>query len=472
MRLTFDDGTLLLEGAPDSVPYAEWDDRVDEYRAQAYRYHDLHQWATPSSRDRDQQTLAQATMASEPVEDDARAYSDLALSPAVAIEPRGYQQAALEAWIDHGRRGSVVLPTGSGKTFLAIQAIADAGVSTLVVVPTIDLLNQWHATLTNAFGDQLPDDVGVLGGGSHTITDVTVTTYDSAYRYINEYGDQFGLLVVDEVHHLPAPTYQQIPEMMIAPYRLGLTATYERADDQHEVLDELLGPVVYEEDVDELTGEYLSDYETIHLEVELTADERDQYNEEYQLYRDYVDSHDFDIWKERGYQEFLKRSSYDPQGRRALVAKQRAEEIARTAEKKLETLDNLLKRHYDDRTIIFTANNDFAYEISQEFVIPCITHQTATEERTDLLDRFRTGEYSMLVTSQVLDEGIDVPAANVGIILSGSASKRQYAQRLGRILRPTEDRQPARLYEIIAANTKETYVSQHRRQGVRTDADS
>jgi len=470
MRLTFDDGTLVLEDAPDSVPYAEWDDRVDEYRTQAYRYHDLRQWAAPSSRD--QQTLAQATMAGDSFGDDARSYSDLALSPAVAIEPRDYQQAALEAWIDHDRRGSVVLPTGSGKTFLAIQAIADAGVSTLVVVPTIDLLNQWHATLTNAFGEQLPDDVGVLGGGSHTITDVTVTTYDSAYRYINEYGDQFGLLVVDEVHHLPAPTYRQIPEMTIAPYRLGLTATYERADDQHEDLDELLGPVVYEEDVDELTGEYLSDYETIHLEVELTADERERYDEEYQLYRDYVDSHDFDIWKERGYQEFLKRSSYDSQGRRALVAKQRAETIARTAEKKLDTLDTLLKRHYDDRTIIFTANNDFAYEISQEFVIPCITHQTATEERTDLLDRFRTGEYSMLVTSQVLDEGIDVPAANVGIILSGSASKRQYAQRLGRILRPTEDRQPARLYEIIAANTKETYVSQHRRQGVGTDADS
>ena len=316
-------------------------------------------------------------------------------------------------------------------------------------------MNQWHATLTNAFGNQLPDEVGVLGGGSHNVTDITVTTYDSAYRYINEYGDRFGLLVVDEVHHLPAPTYQQIPEMMIAPYRLGLTATYERADGQHKALEELIGPVVYEEDVDELAGEYLSEYETIHLKVELTAEERERYDEEYQIYRDYVDSHEFDIWKEEGYAEFLKRTSYDPQGRRALIAKQRAEEIARTAEKKLDTLDNLLKRHYDDRTIIFTANNDFAYDISQEFIVPCITHQTGTEERTEILNRFRSGEYSMLVTSQVLDEGIDVPAANVGIILSGSASKRQYAQRLGRILRPTDDRQPARLYEIITANTKE-----------------
>ena len=462
MRLSFDDGTLLLEDAPDAVPHAEWDDRVDEYRAPAQYYQEISEWATGEG----QATLQESTATVTEFEDTARGYSEFDLTPAVAIEPRDYQQEALEAWRDNNRRGSVILPTGSGKTFLAVQAIADAGVSTLVVVPTIDLMNQWHATLTNAFGDQLPDGVGVLGGGSHNVTNITVTTYDSAYRYINEYGDQFGLLVVDEVHHLPAPTYQQIPEMTIAPYRLGLTATYERADEKHKVLEDLLGAVVYQEEVKELTGKYLSEYETIHLQVELTADERETYNEEYQLYRDYIDSHDIELWKEDGYQEFLKRTSYDPQGRRALIAKQRAETIARTAEKKLDTLDNLLKRHYDDRTIIFTANNEFAYEISQEFIIPCITHQTATDERTEILERFRTGEYSMLATSQVLDEGIDVPAANVGIILSGSASKRQYAQRLGRILRPTDDNQPARLYEIITEDTMETYVSDRRRQGV------
>ena len=469
MRLSFDDGTLLLEDAPDTVPYAEWDDRVDEYRAQAQHYRDIRQWATESDG---QATLGESTATVAKLEDEARAYSDFYLTPSVAIEPRDYQQDALSAWQDNNRQGSVVLPTGSGKTFLAVQAIADAGVSTLVVVPTIDLMNQWHATLTNAFGDQLPDGVGVLGGGSHEIADITVTTYDSAYRYINEYGDQFALLVVDEVHHLPAPTYQQIPEMTIAPYRLGLTATYERADGAHEELEDLLGTVVYREEVNELAGEFLSEYETIHLQVGLTDDERTTYDEEYQIYRDYVDSHDFDLWKENGYAEFLKRTSYDPQGRRALVAKQRAEKIARTAEKKLDTLDNLLKRHYDDRTIIFTANNEFAYKISQEFVVPCITHQTETEERTEILERFRTGEYSMLATSQVLDEGIDVPSANVGIILSGSASKRQYAQRLGRILRPTDDRQPARLYEIITEDTMETYVSERRRQGVTASADS
>ena len=468
MRIEFDDGTLLLHDAPEDVPYAEWDDRVDEYRAQAFRYRKILEWAGESNAE--QTTLQQGF--DQEVEDSARAYLDLHLEPALQIEPREYQQAALDAWRGHDRRGSVVLPTGSGKTFLGLQAIADAGVSTLVVAPTIDLMNQWHGTLTNAFVDQLSEPIGVLGGGSHEISTITVTTYDSAYRYINEYGNQFGLLIVDEEHHLPAPTYRQIPEMMIAPYRLGLTATYERPDGKHELLDELIGSVVYEEEVDELAGEYLSEYETIHMQVELTDDKRPRYNEEYQIYRDYVDSHEFDLWKDDGYQEFLRRTSYDPEGRRALIAKQRAESIALTAEKKLDTLDTLLKRHHDDRAIIFTANNAFAYDISQEFIVPCITHQTETEERTEILERFRTGDYSMLATSQVLDEGIDVPAANVGIILSGSASKRQYAQRLGRILRPTDDRQPARLYEIIAADTVENYVSQRRREGVKASADS
>ena len=469
MRLEFDEGTLLLENAPETVPYVEWDDRVDAYRAQAYRYRALLEWAGQWAESGDQATLQDGF--SHDVADAARAYPDLALTPALQIEPRDYQEAALAAWRTHDRQGTVILPTGSGKTFLGLQAIADAGVSALVVTPTIDLMNQWHATLTNAFGDQLTEEVGVLGGGSHEIAALTVTTYDSAYRYIDEYGDRFGLLITDETHHLAAETYLQIPEMTIAPYRLGLTATYERADGREQLLEDRMGPVVYEEAVDDLAGEFLSEYETIQMSVELTSEERTAYDEEYQLYRDYVDSHDFDLWKEQGYAEFLKRTSYDPQGRRALVGKQRAERIALTATKKLDTLDNLLKRHHDDRVIVFTANNDFAYDISREFILPCITHQTDTDERTEILERFRSGEYSMLATSQVLDEGIDVPAANVGIILSGSASKRQYAQRLGRILRPTDDRQPARLYEIITTDTMETYVSQRRRDGVSSSAD-
>src|SRR5699024_9449509 len=191
MRVEFDGGTLQLREASEDVPDAEWDDRVEDYRAPAYRYRPLLEWADAWDNENStsavqeparQETIQSATVA---VEDTARAYPQLALDPALQIEPREYQQAALDAWRTHDRRGSVVLPTGSGKTFLGIQAIADAGVGTLVVAPTIDLMNQRHATLANALGDQLPPRsgdgpehaVGVLGGGTHEIRPITVTTY-------------------------------------------------------------------------------------------------------------------------------------------------------------------------------------------------------------------------------------------------------------------------------------------------------
>ena len=184
--LEFDGGTLLVRDADEDVPYVEWDDRVEEYRAPAYRYREILEWAnewesqdTTHSRSVEEKSPHQETMSSaiDVGEDRARAYPELALEPALQIEPREYQQAALDAWRAHGRKGSVVLPTGSGKTFLGVQAIADAGVGTLVVAPTIDLMNQWHATLTNAFGDQLShrsgdepgQAVGVLGGGTHDV---------------------------------------------------------------------------------------------------------------------------------------------------------------------------------------------------------------------------------------------------------------------------------------------------------------
>ena len=143
MRVEFDGGTLLLREASEDIPYAEWDDRVEELRAPAYRYRPLLDWANTWNNDGSpsagQESAHQETIQSSTgtVEDMARASLELALAPALQIEPREYQQAALDAWRTHDRRGSVVLPTGSGKTFLGIQAIADAGVAPLVVAPTM-----------------------------------------------------------------------------------------------------------------------------------------------------------------------------------------------------------------------------------------------------------------------------------------------------------------------------------------------
>jgi len=120
-------------------------------------------------------------------------------------------------------------------------------------------------------------------------------------------------------------------------------------------------------------------------------------------------------------------------------------------------------RHRGDRALIFTSDNDTVYKISRGFLIPAITHQTKVKERHETLARFNAGEYPFLVTSRVLNEGVDVPAANVGIVLSGSGTVREHVQRLGRILRRVEGKR-AVLYEVVAEDTAEEFTSSRRRQ--------
>lgn len=147
-----------------------------------------------------------------------------------------------------------------------------------------------------------------------------------------------------------------------------------------------------------------------------------------------------------------------------MLAHREAKEIALGTDGKLRILANLLTQHYTERTLIFTADNATVYRISQEFLIPAITHQTPVKERHEILTRFREGEYKTLVASHVLNEGVDVPAASVAIILSGTGSAREYIQRLGRILRKGKEKNKlARLYEVVAEDTSEEGTSQRRR---------
>jgi superfamily II DNA or RNA helicase len=125
-----------------------------------------------------------------------------------------------------------------------------------------------------------------------------------------------------------------------------------------------------------------------------------------------------------------------------------------------------LREHRDQPTLIFTAHNRFAYEIARRHLIPVITHQTKAAERKAILDGFRDGTYRAIVTSKVLNEGVDVPEAKVAVVLGGSASAREYVQRLGRVLRKHGNAQ-AVLYEIIARKTVDERIAQQRQSGVK-----
>ncbi len=375
------------------------------------------------------------------------------------FEARDYQSEAVDSWVKAGHRGIVVLPTGAGKTILAIIAMERLQVATLIVVPTIVLVEQWRSVLANAFGVE----VGALGGGSSEIKPITVSTYDSAALRARELGDKFALIVFDEVHHLPAPSNALIALSYVAPYRLGLTATLGSDEEVIGELEQLVGPVIYEKRVDELAGRHLSDYTVHTINVPLSPSEKLEYERQFAVYKGFLQRRGIRIRSARDYLLFVKRSGVDPEARRALMGRNTAMDIALNSKSKEEYLRGLLAANPNEKALIFTRHNKLVYRISRSLLIPALTHPTVKEEREEILDRFRRGVYKRIITSQVLDEGVDVPDASLAVILSGTGSSREFIQRLGRVLRKKEGKQ-ANLYELVSFGTAETRLSRRRKE--------
>ena len=438
--LRYDRGSLLIHGEV-GTPYGQWDPRVGAFRAMAIYYREILAYLDRS------RILYRDEAANPPPAPTLSCHAEL----------RPYQKAALDAWFDAGRRGVVVLPTAAGKTFVALKAIEKLNVATLVVVPTLDLLDQWRQLLSNQFGIE----VGAYGGGDDMLRSLTVSTYDSAYIRAEQLGAKFMFIIFDEVHHLPAPSYSQIAEMYIAPYRMGLTATYEREDGGHHELPRLVGGRVYQLEVDALAGKHLSPYTHEQILVDLTPDEQKLYRREYGVFTNYLKRKRVALRSPEDFRRFIMRTGSDPEAREALLARNKALKTALNSEAKIKALGEFLNVYGEEKILIFTRYNQLVYRISRRFLIPAITYQTPREERKEILEKFKAGEYRAIVTSQVLDEGVDVPDASVGFILGGTGSSREYIQRLGRILRKRAGKQ-AKLIEIVARETVETRISQRR----------
>src|SRR5215218_6812484 len=319
IELFYEAGTLVATGASSGLPEAfVWDGRTRQWRAPASAYREM---------------VLSLRAQGVPHEDRASAFEKIPLESRVAMEPRPYQKEALGAWRRDSLRGVVVLPTGAGKTAVAVSAIERVGRSTLVVVPTLALLKQWYSVLQDAFGGSVT--IGLLGGGYHEITPLTVTTYDSAYIHAERYGDRFAL---------------------------GLTATPERPDGGHGLLPELVGPVVYRRSPEDLAGTYLAPFELVRIPIELTAQERFDYAQAEAVYRDFLDKHRLPMRSPEDWQRFIMVASTSHSGgREALLAARQRREIREGAMRKGATLETLLRRHWDDRVIVFAKSVDEVY---------------------------------------------------------------------------------------------------------------
>jgi superfamily II DNA or RNA helicase len=443
--LRFEGGTLVLDGVgPEALPAGfTWDPRIARARAEACAYGEFLREADGLE-----------------FEDNARAYERLEALPVLSRRtPRDYQAEAVASWRAARWRGIVVLPTGAGKSLVAELCIASVKRSALVVVPTLDLLSQWYGNLRAAFGEAL---VGVLGGGTHDIRPLTVATYDSVFLHAERYGDRFGLVIWDEVHHLPAPGYSRAARCLMAPARLGLTATLERPDGAHLGLDALVGPVVYRREITELAGTFLAPYRTETIAVRLSPEDMAEYQRLRGIYRSFVDRNRIRMSAPDGWQRFLMLAARSKEGRAAHAAYRESRRLEQGNATKMEVVRQLVAEEWGRRTLLFTNDNATAMRISRELLVPLITHRTDVKERRAFLDAFAAGDLPILATSRVLNEGVDLPEAEVGIVVSGTSTVREMVQRLGRILRPREGKQ-AVLYELVADGTSEANASDRRR---------
>ncbi len=442
--LRFDRGTLRLDDLPASYdpPRAIWDDRTACFRAPAYAYDAL---------------LRDAR--SRGVRVDDRVASARLAAPLGCRAPslRDYQQAALDSWCLRGR-GVVVLPTGAGKTRVAIAAIASCAVPALVLCPTRALLDQWEREVGRAYDG----DVGVMGDGERRLEPLTVMTFASAHRHLDVHGARFGIVVVDEAHHAASGFVAEALEMCVAPLRLGLTATAPRAGSAEEArLADLVGPIVCELGVADLIGTHLAPLDLVQLRVALDPDERDRYERSYRpfatLRAAFARARPGSDWP-----SLVRALGMSSDGRAALRGFQRASALAAFPSAKRALVRTLLARHRDARTLVFAASTDDAYAIGQDNLVPVITADIGRAEREEILARFSGGRYRAIVSARVLNEGIDVPDASVAIVVGSSLGAREHVQRVGRVLRPAPGKR-ALVYDLVTSATTDDRRASSRR---------
>ncbi|HET9489319.1 MAG TPA: DEAD/DEAH box helicase family protein [Methylomirabilota bacterium] len=442
--LSFDRGSLRLD-APATVqvpPYFVWDERVSAWRTAAVNHFRI---------------CEDAATYRLPLADQAPRFFP-APSLKTALPPlRPDQQMAIEAWEQAGGRGVIVKPTGTGKTEIALSIVARHQTPTLVVAPLRDLMYQWQRRIKQGLGF----DAGVLGDGRQEVWPITVTTYDSAWIHMKDIGNRFRLIVYDEVHHLPGPVQHESALDCLAPLRLGLSATPWRADGRDAMLAELVGPIVYQEDLAQARGHTVADYVIVRVPIYLTEEEQAEFDELSRSIRHYVaacrlEEGSFD-WR-----DMARRSRADPQAREILRRWRRKLAIVNRSAEKLRVLEDVFRLHPDEPVIVFTASNRMALDVSARFLIPALTAHSDKHERNRVLDAFAAGRIKALAACEVLNEGWDAPAVKVGVVLGGEKGVREAVQRLGRLLRRSGDR-TARLYEVVVQETPD--VARARRRG-------
>jgi DNA or RNA helicases of superfamily II len=369
------------------------------------------------------------------------------------FHPRAYQEAAAGAFYaggaPSGGSGIVVLPCGAGKTIVGLATMATAQRATLILTPNTVAVRQWIQEILDKT-DLPPEMVAEYTGERKEIAPITVTTYQMlTYRQHKAKSDldggqetefdphqyphftlftdyDWGLIIYDEVHLLPAPVFRFTAELQ-ARRRLGLTATLVREDGREADVFSLIGPKKYDVPWRELEHQgWIASAECHEIRVGF-ADEDTQY----------------------AYAIAESREQY---------------RLAAENSVKRDVTRHLLARHLNDQVLIIGQYLDQLKLLASELKAPLLTGRTSNAQREKLYEQFRTGEIKRLVVSKVANFAIDLPDANVAIQVSGTfGSRQEEAQRLGRILRPKGgDENIAYFYTVVTRDTRDQEFSANR----------
>ena len=387
-----------------------------------------------------------------------------------------WQRDALIAWDDANRTGVVQAVTGAGKTRVGLAAIEDAhrqGRQSVVIVPTLALVKQWVA----AIAELLPTLKVRSRLDSNTAWDVLVTTVQSAMRRpaLVRSG---GLLVADECHRYGAESYSLALNRAYE-WRLGLTATLERGDDGDEILRGYFGGICFDLDYERATADRLiAPFKFAFASVPLSAQERAEYD---QLDADLKAARLPLIQRygvpESPVAEFLKGVSALAEDRmqggggglaRLYLARfaRRKALLAETRMKVLALAGLSPAVRGSAGTIVFTQTQEAAHTAAEVLVTAgcsaaAVHSALDADEREERLDMLKSGEIIALSAPRILDEGIDVPDADLGVVMASNRSRRQMIQRLGRVLRRREGKTARFVVLYAEGSVEDPHASGH-----------
>ncbi|WP_426624950.1 DNA repair helicase XPB [Leifsonia sp. McL0607] len=345
---------------------------------------------------------------------------------------RDYQRKAVSNFFDGGS-GVVVLPCGAGKTLVGAGAMATAKTTTLILVTNTVSARQWRDELLRRTS-LTAEEIGEYSGQVKEVKPVTIATYQilTAKRR-GEYAHlalldalDWGLVVYDEVHLLPAPVFKLTAELQ-ARRRLGLTATLVREDGREGDVFSLIGPKRFDAPWKEIESQgFISPAACFEVRIDLPASDRLSY---------------------------------------AAAADDERYRLAATAPAKLEVVRRLVDRHAGERILVIGQYLDQIDELAEALGAPQLTGATPVDERERLYQEFRVGTTPVLVVSKVANFSVDLPEATVAIQVSGSyGSRQEEAQRLGRLLRPKQSGLSANFYTLVSRDTVDQDFAQNRQR--------